>query len=291
MSKEKKEMLLGLVALFTVVAVLGVAAYLMRQLPAQPTLPNDPGLSATDPFQSGSQSPEIPTEPKPTLVPNPFDAEDFVWCDGFMQLVDGETITGIDVSYHQKQIDWQQVKDAGVQFVIVRLGYRGYESGLLVEDNMAMKNLQAARDVGLLVGAYFYSQAINAEEAAEEALFAMEILNGFQLDLPIAYDWEYVSETARTANVDGETMTACTIAFCDTILAGGYETMVYFNPQMAEHKLDMIALQEKEYPFWLAHFSEVMTFQHKIWIWQYSYTGKIPGISGTVDLNIMLPHG
>lgn len=289
MPKEKKEVLLGLIALFVVVAVLGVAAYLVRRMPEQPALPNIPGLSATKPTQGGSTIPTQPTEPKPTLIPNPYDASDFVLSDGFMQLVDGGAMTGIDVSYHQKEINWRKVKDAGVQFVIVRLGYRGYETGSLVEDNMAMKNLQSAKDAGLLVGAYFYSQAINAEEAAEEARFALEILNGFQLDLPIAYDWEYVSETARTANVDGQTMTDCTIAFCDTILAGGYETMVYFNPQMAEHKLDMIALQDKGYPFWLAHFSDVMTFPHQIWIWQYSYTGKIPGISGTVDFNIMLP--
>ena len=290
MPKEKKEMLLGMIALMVVVAVLGAAAYLMRQLPSQPTLPDDPALSATGSSQDMPMLPGIPTEPKPTLIPNPYSANDFVLREGFMELLEGQTITGIDVSYHQKEIDWQQVKAAGIQFVIVRLGYRGYESGSLVEDNMAMKNLKDAREAGLLVGAYFYSQAINAQEAAEEAQFALEILDGFRLDLPIAYDWEYVSETARTANVDGKTMTACTIAFCDTVLAGGYESMVYFNPQMAEHKLDMIALQDKGYPFWLAHFSDVMTFRHKIWIWQYSYTGKIPGISGTVDLNIMLPQ-
>lgn len=290
MSKQKKEILLGSAALLAVLAILSLAAFGMRQLPGDPTLPGLSATSGTDPRGESIPSSGAPTQPQPTLVTNPYDVDDFVMEDGVMTFLQGETVTGIDVSYFQKQIDWQQVKDAGISFVIVRLGYRGYGTGALVEDNMAMINLRGAREVGLQVGAYFYSQAINAEEAAEEAAFALQILDGFALDLPIAYDWEYVSETARTANVDGPTLTACTIAFCDAIRAGGYETMVYFNPQMAEHMLDMFALQDKQYLLWLAHFSDVMSFPHKFWIWQYSYTGTVPGIPGTVDLNIMLPQ-
>ncbi len=287
MSEEKKKwIIVGIVAAYALL-VIGVAIWLVNAIPSwlQADGDDQPGQTVGMPWRPGFSA-----VPKPTLVPNPYDASDFVFADGFMTFLEGETVAGIDVSYFQKEIDWQQVVDFGIDFVIVRLGYRGYETGNLVEDNMARKNLQNAKAAGLQVGAYFYSQAINAQEAAEEAAFVLEILDGFQLDLPVAYDWEYVSEEARTADMDEPTLTACTIAFCDAILAGGYEAMVYFNPAMADHMLDMFALQDKGYPLWLAHFSEEMTFPHKIWLWQYSYTGQVPGVPGNVDLNIMFPQ-
>ena len=231
-----------------------------------------------------------PTEPKPTLVPNPYTAEDLLFQDGFMELLEGPSITGIDVSYYQKDIDWIQVRDAGIEFVIVRLGYRGYESGNLFVDQKAYQNLYGAKEVGLRVGAYFYSQAITPQEAEEEAAFALQILDGFPLDMPVVFDWEFVTDNvARTDNMDAVTLTQCTIAFCEAIRAGGYHAMVYFNPYMAENFVDLLAFQDMGYPFWLAHYTDTMTFPHRVQIWQYSYTGKVPGIPGSVDLNIMLP--
>lgn len=289
MPREKKEIIIGIIALVLTLAVLGVAAWLLRQAPPIADIPGLSGGTETTRDPNYPLIPIIPTEPGPTAAPNPYGPEDFLLQDGFMSLVEGETVTGIDVSYYQKDIDWQQVADAGITFVIVRLGCRGYETGNLILDQRVYEYLQGARSAGLQIGAYFYSQAINAEEAAEEARFALEILNGFRLDMPIAYDWEYVSDTARTANMDGRTLMECTIAFCDTIRAGGYETMVYFNPHMSEIYLDLAALQEKGYPFWLAHYTDAMTFPYRVEMWQYSYTGKVPGITGNVDLNIILP--
>jgi GH25 family lysozyme M1 (1,4-beta-N-acetylmuramidase) len=200
-----------------------------------------------------------------------------------------DTITGIDVSYYQKDIDWQQVKDFGIQFVIIRLGCRGYETGNLIVDKKVYEYLEGARSVGLKIGAYFYSQAINRAEAVEEALFCLDILDGFPLDMPVVYDWEYVSKEARTANMTGQTLMGCTIAFCETIKAGGYQPMVYFNPHMEKVYLDLAVLQKKGYPFWLAHYTDTMTFPYRVQMWQYSYTGNVPGIEGGVDLNIILP--
>lgn len=277
MTKEKREILIGSIVMLIVVVVLGVTAWMMRKIP-EPVTP--PTTEATT----------VPTQPQPTITPNLYTAEDLILEDGFMKLVDGETIAGIDVSYYQKDIDWQQVKDAGITFAIVRLGYRGYESGDLFADEKVYQNLQGAREAGLLVGAYFYSQAISVEEAIEEAQFALEILDGFQLDLPVVYDWEFVTQVARTDGMDGETLTQCTIAFCDTVLAAGYEAMVYYNPHMAYNYFDLFALQDKGYPIWLAHYTDTMTFPYRIDIWQYSYTGQVPGIPGNVDLNIMLPQ-
>lgn len=290
MSREKKEILIGSIALLMVVIVLGVAAWLLRDVPPAVSLPGTSGGPSETQDPDYPPIPIIPTEPGPTAVPNPYGPEDLLLEDGFMKLAEGETVTGIDVSYYQKQIDWQQVADAGITFVIVRLGCRGYETGNLIIDQRVHEYLQGARAAGLKIGAYFYSQAINAEEAAEEARFALEILDGFQLDMPIAYDWEYVSDTARTANMTGPILMDCTVAFCDAIRDGGYEAMVYFNPRMSEIYLDLAALQERGYPFWLAHYTDTMTFPYRVEMWQYSYTGKVPGITGTVDLNILLPH-
>lgn len=277
MTKEKQEILIGSIVMFLVVVTLGVTAWMMREIPEEIIPPT-------------TAAPTEPTEPKPTITPNRYTAEDLIFEDGFMKLVDGETVTGVDVSYYQKDIDWQQVKEAGISFAIVRLGYRGYESGNLNIDEKVYQNLNGAREAGLLVGAYFYSQAISVEEAVEEAQFALQILDGFQLDLPLVFDWEFVTGEARTDGMDGQTLTQCAIAFCDTVLDAGYGAMVYYNPHMAYNYFDLFALQDKGYPIWLAHYTDTMTFPYRIDIWQYSYTGQVPGIPGNVDLNIMLPQ-
>jgi GH25 family lysozyme M1 (1,4-beta-N-acetylmuramidase) len=290
MSHEKKQILLGIAAVVLLLILLGMAAVVFGKWMHQSGLPQIPGLS--DSQTEAPVYPEIPLIPmpeKPKARPNPYSDEDFILEDGFMQLVGKDTITGIDVSYYQKEIDWQQVKDFGIQFVIIRLGCRGYETGNLIVDKKVYEYLEGARSVGLKIGAYFYSQAINRAEAVEEALFCLDILDGFQLDMPVAYDWEYVSKEARTANMTGQTLMGCTIAFCETIKAGGYQPMVYFNPHMEKVYLDLAVLQKKGYPFWLAHYTDTMTFPYRVQMWQYSYTGNVPGIEGGVDLNIILP--
>lgn len=284
MPRNRKEQIIGIAALVVLAIVLALVTWLVAK---NVLWPKEPSTSAT---AGPPLLPAISTPTGPTAVLNPYGPEDLVTEDGFMNLVDGETITGIDVSYYQKEIDWQQVADFGIEFVIVRLGCRGYESGSLIEDKMVHTYLQGARQAGLKIGAYFYSQAITVEEAREEARFALEILDGFQLELPIAYDWEYVSDTARTANMTGQLLMDCTVAFCETIREGGYEPMVYFNPTMTQVYLDLAELQQQGYPFWLAHYSDVMTFPYRVELWQYSYTGQVPGITGNVDLNVLLPH-
>ena len=265
MSHEKKQILLGIAAVILLLILLAMAAVVFGKWMHQSGLPQIPGSS--DSQTEAPVYPEIPLIPmpeKPKARPNPYSDEDFILEDGFMQLVGKDTITGIDVSYYQKEIDWQQVKDFGIQFVIIRLGCRGYETGNLIVDKKVY-------------------------ESVEEALFCLDILDGFQLDMPVVYDWEYVSKEARTANMTGQTLMGCTIAFCETIKAGGYQPMVYFNPHMEKVYLDLAVLQKKGYPFWLAHYTDTMTFPYRVQMWQYSYTGKVPGIEGGVDLNIILP--
>lgn len=231
----------------------------------------------------GCESAPAPTEP--TLSPSPYTAQDYRYEDGFLTCTAGEAVLGVDVSSHQEVIDWQQVADAGIKFAFIRLGNRGYESGKLSADAYAAANLTGAKEAGLLVGAYLFSQAVCVEEALEEAAFALEILDGAVLDLPLAYDWEYVNETARTANVDARTLTDCTQAFCQAVKQAGYDSMIYFNSYQAT---DLLYLNELEqYPWWLAMYDISMEFPCKVDLWQYTKTGSVPGITGNADVNLM----
>lgn len=230
-----------------------------------------------------SQPPQPVTRPHPVLTPNPFTPEDFYYDGDFLACSAAETVMGIDVSHHQKEIDWQQVKAAGVEFVMVRLGNRGIGDGKLYIDSYAVSNLRGAREAGLKVGAYFYSQALNLEEAREEANLALEILDGFQLDMPLVYDWE---QESRTENMDARTLTDCTLAFCEVVESAGYEPMVYFNSFQAQ---ELLILEElTQYPWWLAMYDITSEFPYKVDMWQYTCTGSIPGIAGNVDINLLL---
>lgn len=241
----------------------------------------------TEPIQT--TAPETyPTAPMEPTVPepeaNPFRAEDFVYENGFLTCTAGESLVGIDVSKHQGVIDWQQVAAAGVDFVMIRAAYRGYESGQVNEDTYALANIQGAREAGLMVGVYIYSQAINVAEAVEEAQFLLNMLEGIPLELPITFDWECFSEDSRTANVSGRTVTDCAIAFCETVRAGDREAMIYFNPTQALEELSLPELTE--YSFWLAQYDVQAMFPYRVDMWQYSNKGRVPGIAGNVDLNI-----
>ena len=196
-------------------------------------------------------------------------------------------VHGIDVSKWQGRINWEQVKAAGYEFVIIRLGYRGYsEAGGLALDEMFHKNIQGAQAAGIDVGVYFFSQAINEEEALEEAEFVLKALEGYELQFPIVYDPELIrDQPARTNDVTGEQFTKNTIVFCEAIKAAGYEPMIYSNMIWEAFLFDMTQLQK--YPFWYADYETVPQTPYDFVMWQYSEKGSVSGISGNVDLNIM----
>ena len=197
-------------------------------------------------------------------------------------------IPGIDVSSHQGEIDWQAVADSGVRFAFVRLGYRGYDSGTIHVDSNARQNLEGARAAGLQVGAYFFSQALTGEEALEEAELALEVLGEFKLDLPLVYDWEFVSKDARTGAMTPQELLACVHSFCGEVEAAGYGPMLYFNRELARTLLDLDRV--KQYPFWLASYTEELNFSHEVRFWQYTDQGSVPGIEGNVDLDVYFPE-
>ena len=201
--------------------------------------------------------------------------------------VDGETVSikGIDVSTYQGDIDWEKVAASGVKFVFIRLGYRGYESGLLVKDDRFEDNIRGALQNGIAVGVYFVTQAISVEEAVEEAQFVMENIRPYNVTWPIVLDIEdAASATARTAELSQQARTDHAIAFCETVKESGYTPMLYCNIRWFIEKLDITRITD--YDKWFAQYFRKPFFPYAFQMWQYSSTGRIDGIEGNVDYNI-----
>lgn len=199
---------------------------------------------------------------------------------------------GIDVSEFQgEEIDWQQVKSAGVEFVILRLGYRAYgENGELVLDAMYEKNVRDALDAGLEVGVYFFSQAITSGEAEEEAQFVLDHVRPYEITGPVVFDTEEIKwDTARAEGNTPEEYTQFCRIFCDRIKEAGYDPMIYCNLKWMAFKLDMEQLAG--YDFWYADYYDVPQCPYDYEMWQYSETGVVPGINGNVDLNLWFQEG
>lgn len=194
---------------------------------------------------------------------------------------------GVDVSRYQGNVDWDKVKADGYQFAFVRMGYRGYEEGKLHLDKEFFRNIENAQSAGIDVGVYFFSQAINVEEAIEEAEFVLDNLNNYELQLPIVYDPEHIlDKKARTDEVTGNQFTQNAIAFCECIEKAGFEPMIYSNMLWEAYEFDMEQLEK--YPFWYADYEELPQTPYHFEFWQYSNTGKVNGVTGVVDLDIQL---
>lgn len=194
---------------------------------------------------------------------------------------------GIDVSEFQgEEIDWKRVKKSGVEFAIIRLGYRAYgESGDLVMDAMYEQNMEGALDAGLDVGVYFFSQAISAAEAVEEAEFVLENVKKYDITGPVVYDTEEIKwDSARTDQNTKQEFTNYCKVFCDTVSHAGYDPMIYSNMEWMAFTLDMEELSE--YDFWYADYHEKPQCPYDYKIWQYSEDGVVPGINANVDMNL-----
>lgn len=255
-------------------------------------LPNDPISRAElcalveriykmDKIQYGSYLVDI----APNVPRNTYDKAQFQMSNGFMTYGDQDTAIGIDVSYYQKDIDWTKVKNAGIDFVMIRLGYRGYTSGKLVLDERFQEYLAGAKNAGLDVGIYFFSQAITVQEAEEEAQFVLQHLGGTSLEYPLVFDWEIIGNAAaRTDDLPVQTLTSAARQFCDTIAAAGYTPAIYFTKYLGYVCYDISQLSD--YDFWFAEYGSTPNFYYDFDMWQYTDKGSIPGISGPVDVNI-----
>lgn len=217
--------------------------------------------------------------------------------EGFVKDASGEytytengkniAIKGVDVSKYQETVDWNKVAADGVEFAIIRLGFRGMGSkGTCELDPYFKQNVEGAKAAGLEVGVYFFTQATTVEEAKEEARFVIENLKGYDITWPVVFDTEEITsyKAARANKLSREVRTACTKAFLDEIKAAGYTPMLYANTRWSILKLDLAELSE--YDFWYAYYGDEIYYPYKFSMWQYTSAGSVDGIKGNADLNI-----
>lgn len=244
------------------------------------------------------------TDGKHTLVENPDGTREWVLISPYLQkheydftkLVyqskrmkyyeDGNqsSFEGINISEIQDYVDFAEVRKSGIDFVMLRVGARGYGTGQLILDEYFNDNLKRATDAGLEVGVYFFSQAISVEEAVEEANMVIENLGDYQISYPVAFDMERVPYDARTDTLGKTDRTNIAKAFLDTIDAAGYNTLLYGNKEWLIKQVDMSKLTA--YDVWLSQETDIPDYPYKFTMWQYDRGGSVDGVSGYVDLNI-----
>ena len=295
----RPEWIMGILAVLCAM-LLGVVVILslpyMGKDAEDPDILPDRHAAAAEPTQPPRETILEPTtsetEPEnPTIPPerNPYDRYDFQYNrHNYLLLQNVNSYAGVDVSAYQGDIDWAKVKQSGIDFAIIRLGYRGYESGKLVEDKYARENLKEAKEAGLRVGAYFFSQALSIKETDQEIEYMLEILGDTKLDMPIVLDWEIPASNARTAKMDARTLTDIQRHFCGQMRSKGYSPMIYFNWHQSENLYYLSELED--YPFWLALYQDRMTYPWRVEMWQWTASGTVPGIAGDVDINVYMPH-
>ena len=198
-------------------------------------------------------------------------------------------IRGIDVSEYQHEIDWQAVAASGVQFAIIRIGWRGYGEGNMYPDETYRANIEGAQAAGIKVGAYFFSQSVSLMEGAAEAIYAAQLLDGYTLDLPVFFDWEMPAEEARTNGADPALVTAAALEFCRLLESEGYQAGIYtYIPDVyTRYDLNQLA----GITIWMGDPGNYPEFYYEHDYWQYSFTGSIPGIEGDVDLDVIYVRG
>lgn len=197
-------------------------------------------------------------------------------------LVTGSGTMGIDVSKWNGSVDWNAVKNSGVSYVIIRCGYRGSSQGALIDDPTFAANIKGATAAGLKVGVYFFTQAVDEVEAVEEASMVLDRIKGYKISYPIFLDVE--PSGGRADSISADTRTAVCKAFCETIQNAGYTAGIYANKTWLTEKLKVSSLSA--YKIWLAQYAATPNYTGRYDLWQYKSTGKVSGISGSVDMNI-----
>ena len=201
-----------------------------------------------------------------------------------LQFAKGGAKLGIDVSKWNKTIDWDEVKDAGIEFAIIRCGYRGASSGALILDPMYEKNIRGAIEAEIPVGVYFFTQAVDEVEAVEEASAVISLIEEYDVDYPVFLDSESTGGTGRADGLETDERTKIHKAFLETIAAAGYETGIYGSRNWLNDQVDMEELSS--YKTWLAEYAEVPEYDGYYHMWQYTSKGTVDGIDTNVDLNL-----
>lgn len=196
----------------------------------------------------------------------------------------GNARVGIDVSKWNKTIDWEKVKEAGVEFAIIRCGYRGASTGALVLDPMYEQNIRGAIEADIPVGVYFFTQAVDEVEAVEEASMVIRLIEDYDVDYPVFLDSESAGGRGRADGLEAEERTRIHKAFLDTVKASGYETGIYGSRNWLNEQVDMEELSD--YRTWLAEYAEIPAYDGYYHMWQYTSKGSVDGIETRVDLNL-----
>ena len=205
----------------------------------------------------------------------------------YMKGTKEEAKKGVDVSTFQGDINWKKVKNSGIEFAIIRLGFRGYENGKIVLDSKFKDNIKGSLEVGLDTGVYFFTEALTEEEAIEEAEFVIENLKGYKINMPVVIDVEESAnvEKTRTRELTANQRTKNVIAFCERIKKAGYDVMIYGNLRSFMIMMNIDELEE--YDKWFAYHRYPFHYPYKIKMWQYTAYEKIDGINGKTDVNLM----
>lgn len=283
--KQKNPLIRLLVFLLLVAVGLGaalLAVALLRQGDPEPLEQEEP----SETVMVGGQEVDIDQ----SLPQSELEEEHFTRDEDGVITYSGQARYGIDVSSHQEEIDWAAVAGDGIAFAILRIGNRGYSAGAVSQDERFEENYTGATENGIDVGVYFFSQAVNEEEALEEARQVLAWLDGRALAGPVVYDWETIdTDTARTDGVSGETVTACAKVFCQAVQEGGYTPMVYCNGMLGYLSYDLNELEG--IGVWYAEYSDYPSFAYALELWQYTNQGTVAGIQGKVDRNIWFSDG
>lgn len=276
-----------------VVAIVAISGMTLAQGPRESSVKligRDGSNAQVDDLYEGSMS--IPFFDN--VATNHYKPDDFVSEDGVVEYIgEGSSFVGISVNEKKGDIDWQQVKDSGIDFVMIRVGLREKIKGRVRVDTNFEKNIQGAADAGLDIGVYFYSKAVTDAEAEAETTFVLEQIRGYDVKYPVAIYWEYdlkadgtQDESSRTVRRNGEQVTGFIDTFCNKIKIAGYDPCYFAEKSMAYNRLNLGRLSS--YDLWYGEYRAAPSFFYDFAIWQYTDNGRVPGISEPVPINISM---
>lgn len=292
MDSVRKRNIFMAIILSLVVVIVVVSAVLLAKGPRQSSVEviskSGAGeLTVNDMYEGEMTIPyfDIPT--------NSYKPDSFVENKGVVTYEGGDSFVGINVNAQMGEIDWAKVQESGVDYAMIRVGYRGNERGKITPDENFAANIQGALDAELPVGVYFYSKAVTDAEAEEEAAFVLEQIKGYSVKYPIAFYWAYdlkddgsMDENSRTVRCNGEQVTGFIDTFCKKIKSSGFTASYYCDKSMGYEKLDLSRLAG--YDMWYAEYRPAPSFYYDFKLWQYTREGEVPGISEKVPITISL---
>lgn len=289
----RRNIFLAAIALL-VVAIVAISGMTLAQGPRTSSvrlISRDGSTAQVDDLYEGNMS--IPFY---DIAQNRYKPDDFAEEKGVVEYIgEGSSTVGISVNEKKGDIDWQQVKENGVDFVMIRVGLREKIKGRIRVDANFEKNIQGAADAGLAIGVYFYSKAVTDAEAEAEATFVLEQIRDYDVSIsyPIAIYWEYdlkddgtQDESSRTVRRNGEQVTGFIDTFCNKIKVAGFHPCYFAEKSMAYNRLNLGRLGN--YDLWYGEYRAAPSFFYDFAIWQYTENGRVPGISEPVPINIAM---